>query len=257
MKRFVVSATQSNSNKLEELIMDLNYELFIFKKMGLVGEESDLEYAQKHTQGIRTQIKRILKACDAIDKLQQEEMYIMKKVIRASYSNTSTRDRISNLEERAEWLKNDISSLREMLADPSIPRYNGESDEDIEDRIMDRQQDLAEVEEQLNFAWQDDEAEWDYAREQQEFNPDGSLALYSSTKSSKRKAVKAASGVVTDAERAVDYANALMELGVDEHDILIHFFDYLPSSKVIEILKDLAVDCDCEEEVEEIVNGGN
>ena len=70
MKRFVVSATQSNSNKLEELITDLNHELFIFKKMGLVGEESDLEYAQKHTQGIRTQIKRILKACDAIDKLQ-------------------------------------------------------------------------------------------------------------------------------------------------------------------------------------------
>lgn len=74
---------------------------------------------------------------------------------------------------------------------------------------------------------------------------------------SKRKAVKAANGVVTDAKRAVDYANALMELGVDEHDILIHFFDYLPSSKVIEILKDLAIECDCEEEVDEIVNGSN
>lgn len=171
----------------------------------------------------------------------------MKKVIRASYSNTSTRDRISNLEERAEWLKNDISSLREMLADPSIPRYNGESDEDIEDRIMDRQQDLAEVEEQLNFAWQDDEAEWDYAREQQEFNPDGSLALYSST-----KAVKAATDR-SDARYAVDYCNALLEAGCDEHEIFQYFFDYLPSSKVVEVLKDYARVCDCEDEVAEIM----
>lgn len=71
--------------------------------------------------------------------------------------------------------------------------------------------------------------------------------VYASTK----QVVNAGSRVVTDAERAVDYANALLEIGVSEHDILVHFFDYLPSSKVIEILKDLAVECDCTEEVDE------
>lgn len=171
----------------------------------------------------------------------------MKKIIRASHNSTSTRDRISNLEERAEWLKNDISSLREMLADPSIPRYNGESDEDIEDRIMDRQQDLAEVEEQLNFAWQDDEAEWDYAREQQEFNPDGSLALYSST-----KAVKADSNV-SGARRVVDYCNALLQAGCDEHEIFLYLIDKIPSDQILSVLRDYAWVCDCEDEVEEIL----
>ena len=104
------------------------------------------------------------------------------KIIHTSITaSTDTRSRIAQLEEQIEWLKNDISSLNEMLADPNIPRYNDESDEALEDRIMDRQQELAEAEEQLNFAWQDDEAEWNYAVEQQEFNPDGSLALYGST----------------------------------------------------------------------------
>lgn len=104
------------------------------------------------------------------------------KIIHTSVTaSTDTRSRIAQLEEQIEWLKNDISSLNEMLADPNIPRYNDESDEALEDRIIDRQQELAEAEEQLNFAWQDDEAEWNYAVEQQEFNPDGSLALYGST----------------------------------------------------------------------------
>lgn len=167
----------------------------------------------------------------------------MKKVIRASYKELTTRDRISDLEER-------IAELEDTIAECKADGC------DIDD-IADYQAELYELKEELNFAWQDDEAEYDYAVEQQEFNPDGSLALYSSTNTegnnSMKKVVKAGSGIVSDAERAVDYANALIEVGVDEHDILIHFFDYLPSKEVIEILKDLANECDCEDEIEEIL----
>lgn len=159
----------------------------------------------------------------------------MKKVIKASYTETTTRDKISYLENRIEDIKDKIADCEDNGCDPDL--------------IADYQMELADLKEQLNFAWQDDEAEWDYARNSQEFNPDGSLALYGSTGA--KKSVKAAKGIVTDAERAVDYANALLEVGVDEHDILQQFFDYLPSAQVIEILKDLAVQCDCEEEVEE------
>lgn len=38
--------------------------------------------------------------------------------------------------------------------------------------------DIHELEEQINFAWQDDEAEYNYALDRQEFNLDGSL-IYS------------------------------------------------------------------------------
>ena len=81
----------------------------------------------------------------------------MKRVIRA----TSTRSRISGLEKK-------IESIRDRLADPDLD----------EDERIDLGIELAEAEEQLNFAWQDDEAEWNYARDQQEFNPDGSLKWY-------------------------------------------------------------------------------
>ena len=42
---------------------------------------------------------------------------------------------------------------------------------------------------------------------------------------------------------ARDKANYLREVieeaGVDEHDILLHFFDYLPQDTVVEVLEDL------------------
>lgn len=82
-----------------------------------------------------------------------------KKLIRSS---SDTRDRISYLQEKIEILK-------EYLA--------RDEHEDPEERIDD-QIELADLEEQLNFAWQDDEAEYNYALQQQEFNPDGSLKGY-------------------------------------------------------------------------------
>ena len=74
---------------------------------------------------------------------------------------SSTRSKITALEDR-------IASIREELDNPEIS----------EDESIELQQELSELEDELNFAWQDDEAEWDYARQQQEFNPDGSLKGY-------------------------------------------------------------------------------
>ena len=77
-------------------------------------------------------------------------------------SSSNTRDRISYLQEKIEILKEYLA--RNEYEDP---------EERIDDQI-----ELAELEEQLNFAWQDDEAEYNYALQQQEFNPDGSLKGY-------------------------------------------------------------------------------
>lgn len=85
----------------------------------------------------------------------------MKKVVRGS----STRDRIEYLETKIQILEDFIDNHK----------YGNQ------DELVDAQIELDELKEQLNFAWQDDEAEWDYARNQQEFNPDGSLKLYGST----------------------------------------------------------------------------
>ena len=84
------------------------------------------------------------------------------------HSATSTQQKISKLEERIADLK---QYIEECKADGC----------DLED-IIDEQQELMELEDELNFAWQDDEAEYNYALEQQEFNPDGSLKFYGSTK---------------------------------------------------------------------------
>lgn len=75
-------------------------------------------------------------------------------------ADTSTRDRISDLEERIEVLEGLIEDCHD------------------ENLLVDLHLELAELKEQLNFAWQDDEAEYNYAVEQQEFNPDGSLKYY-------------------------------------------------------------------------------
>ena len=79
-------------------------------------------------------------------------------------AETSTRDRISNLKMRIEDLELIINELKATGADP--------------EEWIDYELELQELEDELNFAWQDDEAEWNYAREQQEFNPDGSLKWY-------------------------------------------------------------------------------
>lgn len=122
----------------------------------------------------------------------------MKRLIRA------TSQKISQLEDRIAEIKDNIQTAQIDGLD--------------EDYIVDLYQELNELEDELNFAWQDDEAEWNYAREQQEFNPDGSLKLYASTnedfvvdldlnkypKLLDRQLAKFARQEVTDAENYID-----------------------------------------------------
>ena len=91
-----------------------------------------------------------------------KRMIVSSKKINAS---ESTRDRISYLQEKIEILEDRIA------------RAKADYDSDPEE-IIDDQLELEELKEQLNFAWQDDEAEYNYALQQQEFNPDGSLRGY-------------------------------------------------------------------------------
>ena len=85
----------------------------------------------------------------------------MKRMIRSSIT---TRDRISKIQERIDDINVIISELQAIGAEP--------------EELIDYQLELQELEDELNFAWQDDEAEYNYAVEQQEFNPDGSLKYY-------------------------------------------------------------------------------
>lgn len=83
-------------------------------------------------------------------------------------ASTDTRERISNLEARIDRLTQYIDECKAEGCDL--------------DEFVDEMAELEELKDQLNFAWQDDEAEYNYAVEQQEFNPDGSLKFYGSTK---------------------------------------------------------------------------
>jgi len=72
--------------------------------------------------------------------------------------------RISNLQDRIEELENRLNVMKMQGCDA--------------DDMVDIHLELQECRDNLNFAWQDDEADYNYALERQEFNPDGSLALY-------------------------------------------------------------------------------
>lgn len=76
----------------------------------------------------------------------------------------TTRERISDLEEKIKKLQQEYNHIKKTCTDFRV--------------YVDYELKLSELKEQLNFAWQDDEAEYNYALEQQEFNPDGSLKGY-------------------------------------------------------------------------------
>lgn len=80
---------------------------------------------------------------------------------RARESQDFARNKIASIEDR-------IALLEDRLSDDDLD----------EDERIDLQLELNELQDELNFAWQDDEAEYNYARETQEFNPDGSLKWY-------------------------------------------------------------------------------
>ena len=78
----------------------------------------------------------------------------MKKAVSAASNITALQDR--------------LASIKEEIDNPDLS----------EDERQSLYEEMLTVEDELNFAWQDDEAEWDYARQRQEFNPDGSLKGY-------------------------------------------------------------------------------
>ena len=50
---------------------------------------------------------------------------------------------------------------------------------------------------------------------------------------------------LTDARKKVNFLMDLLEEnGVDEHEICLHFFDYLPADTVAEVLEDFVRECD-------------
>lgn len=84
------------------------------------------------------------------------------EVITSTKVEANTWDKISYLQDRISDLEDQLK--RNYYLDP--------------DELIDTQLELEDLREQLNFAWQDDEAEYNYALQQQEFNPDGSLKGY-------------------------------------------------------------------------------
>lgn len=62
-----------------------------------------------------------------------------------------------------------------------------------------------------------------------------------------KRVIKASS----NAELVRDLVEFLGYESVDEHDILMHFFSYLPASESVEVLKDYIKMSDLEEEWEE------
>ena len=125
-----------------------------------------------------------------------------------SIQAASTRDRIANLEERIADLQNYIDSA---LADGTP----------VED-LVDEQLELQELEDELRFAWADDEAEYNYALEQQEFNPDGSLRGYDDL------AFSTDITAVNHNDPLEHFLYGLAQEGVDEHTV-VHRPDELES----------------------------
>lgn len=76
-------------------------------------------------------------------------------------ASSDTRSRISNIEQR-------IAQIQNRLQDEDLDEF---------DRVS-LNESLMELQQELNFAWQDDEQEYNEAFENQEFNSDGSLKGY-------------------------------------------------------------------------------
>ena len=92
----------------------------------------------------------------------------MRKVICSVKPTKEAVEASREVRDRIDYLENRIADVKTRLNDPDL------SEDEREDLGME----LHELEDELNFAWQDDEAEYDYAVRQQEFNPDGSLKYY-------------------------------------------------------------------------------
>lgn len=68
-----------------------------------------------------------------------------------------------------------------------------------------------------------------------------------------KRMIKASENKYHSARYAQRYLRALQEVGVPEHDILDHFFDLLPLETFVKTLEQIAVLCDCKDEVDELI----
>lgn len=66
-----------------------------------------------------------------------------------------------------------------------------------------------------------------------------------------KRMIKSGSLPRTDRDDLFDLVDTLEDASVTEHTMLRHFFDYLPAKDCIEVLKDLAVQCDIDLDEEE------
>lgn len=57
---------------------------------------------------------------------------------------------------------------------------------------------------------------------------------------------------ITTAEKLYNFKQFLLDQGVSEHTMLEHFFDYLIAADSLEILKDLADECDIDYTEEDV-----
>lgn len=112
------------------------------------------------------------------------------------------------------FLENKVKRLKEDLAAC-----------DNEDRCIDIQESLLDAENELRYAWADDESDYNYALSQQEFNPDGSLKYYGDTSDNQfwSNDVSSVDDVRSEVQKAIDagttyddiddYLNSLFESG--------------------------------------------
>lgn len=61
-----------------------------------------------------------------------------------------------------------------------------------------------------------------------------------------KRVIKASSDATT-VHSMIEFLGAA---GVDEHDVFMHFFDYLPSDECADVLLDFIAECDLEDEWE-------
>ena len=129
-------------------------------------------------------------------------------------------DNIKGLQDRADY-------LRSLLADPELD----------EDTRIDLGIELAQCEDDLRFAWAEDERDYLDALERQEFEPDGSLAGYpldfaTSIKAAKDSHVSTCSfdfindGLYDNQELASKIEEAFVDAGVTPLAVDFHSVDY-------------------------------
>ena len=68
-----------------------------------------------------------------------------------------------------------------------------------------------------------------------------------------KRMIKASENKYNSARYARRFLKALIEAGVDEHEIVEHFFDLLPLETFVKTLEQITAICHCKDEVDELI----